>query len=58
MERLAETVHTRAQDGAMSGPRSTLLGAQVEVQKEVILGAYKIDVGEAKKAIKGSVLGV
>ena len=34
------------------------LGVQVEVQKEVILGAYKIDVGEVKKANKGPVLGV
>ena len=53
MGRIAETAHTRAQDGAMSGSRSTFLGVQVEVQKEVILGAYKIDVGEAKKANKG-----
>ena len=56
--RIAETAHTRAQDGAMSGSRSTFLGVQVEVQKEVILGAYKIDAGEAKKAFKGPVLGV
>ena len=56
--RIAETAHTRAQDGAMSGPRSTFLGAEVEVQKEVILGAYEIYVGEAKKANKGPVLGV
>ena len=55
--RIAETAHTRAQDGAMSGSRSTFLGVQVEVQKEVILGAYKIDVGEVKKANKGPVLG-
>ena len=56
--RIAETAHTRAQDGAMSAPRSTFLGGQVEVQKEVILGAYKIDVGEPKQANKGPVLGV
>ena len=41
----------------MSGPWSTFLGAQVEAQNEVILGAYKIDVGEAKKENKGPVLG-
>ena len=51
--RIAETAHTRAQDGAMFGSRSTFLGAQVELQKEVILGPYKIDIGEAKKANKG-----
>ena len=56
--RIAETAHTRAQDGAMSGSRSTCLGVQVEVQKEVILGAYKIDVGEAKKANKTFLSGV
>ena len=56
--RIAETAHTRAQDGAMSGPRGTFLGAQVEAQKAAILGAYKIDVGEAKKANKKPVLGV
>ena len=58
MGRIAEIVHTGAQDGAISGPRSTFLEAQVEVPKGAILGPYKIDVGEAKKAIKGSVLGV
>ena len=42
----------------MSGSRSTFLGAQVEAQKAAILGAYKIDVGEAKKPNKGPVLGV
>ena len=56
--RIAETAHTRAQDGAMFGSRSTFLGAQVELQKEVILGPYKIDVGEAKKANKAFFLGV
>ena len=56
--RIAETAHTRAQDGAMFGSRSTFLGAQVELQKEVILGPYKIDVGEAKKANKGPFWGV
>ena len=58
MDRIAEIAYTGAQDGAISGSRGTFLGAQVEVQKEVILGAYKIDVGEAKKANKGPVLGV
>ena len=56
--RVAEIVHTRAQDEAIYGSRSTSLGAQVEVPKGVILRPYEIDVGEAKKAIKGSVLGV
>ena len=58
MGRIAEIAHTGAQDGAISGSRSTFLGAQVEVPKGVILGPYKIDAGEAKKAIKRSVLGV
>ena len=58
LNQVAETAHTRAQDGAMSGPRSTFLEVQVEVQKEVLSGASKIDVGEAKKANKGPVLGV
>ena len=55
--RIADTAHTRAQDGAMFGPRSTFLGVRVEVQKDVILGAYKIDVGEVKKANRVPVLG-
>ena len=57
MGRIAETAHTRAQDGAMFGPRSTFLGVQVELQEEVILRPYENDVGEAKKANKGSVWG-
>ena len=57
MGRIAEIAHIRAQDGAISGSRGTFLRVQVEAPKGVILGPYKIDVGEAKKAIKGSVLG-
>ena len=57
MDRIAEIAYTGAQEGAISGSRGTFLGAQVEVPKGVILGPYKIDVGEAKKAIKGPVLG-
>ena len=58
MGRIAETAHTRAQDGAMCGPRSTFLGVQVELQEEVILRPYENDVGEAKKANKGPFWGV
>ena len=58
MGRIAEIAHIRRQDGAISGSRSTFLEAQVEVPKGVMLGPYRIDVGEAKKANKGSVLGV
>ena len=53
MGRIAEIAHIRRQDGAISGSRSTFLGAQVEVPKGVILGSCKIDVGEAKKRIRG-----
>ena len=58
MDRIAEIPFTGAQEGAISGSRGTFLGAQVEVPKGVILGPYTIDVGEVKKANKGSVLGV
>ena len=58
MDRSAETAHTRAQDGARSGSRQLFLGVQVDVQKEVMLGPYKSDVGEAKSANKDPILGV
>ena len=50
MDRIAEIAYTGAQEGAISGSRGTFLGAQVEVPKGVILGPYKIYVGEAKKS--------
>ena len=53
MGRIAEIVHIRRQDGAISGSRSTFLRAQVEVPKGVILGPYKIDVGELKRRLRG-----
>ena len=58
MDRIAEIVHTRDQDGAISGSRGIFLGFQVEVPEGVVLGPHKIDVGEVKNANKGSVLGV
>ena len=58
MDRIAETAPTRAQDGARSGSRQWFLGVQVEIQKEVMLGPYKIDVGEAKSANKDPIWGV
>ena len=57
MGRIAETAHTRAQEGAMFGSQTSFFRAQFELQKEVILGPYKFDVGDAQSAIKGSVLG-
>ena len=57
MDMIAETAHTRAQDGARSGSRQLFLGVQVEVQKEVMLGPYKIDLGEAKSVNKDPILG-
>ena len=58
MGRIAETAHTRAQEGAMFGSQTSFFGSQIELQKEVILGPYKFDVGDAQSAIKGVVLGV
>ena len=58
MGRIAETAHTRAQEGAMFGSQTSFFRPQIELQKEVILGPYKFDVGDPKSANKGSVLGV
>ena len=58
MGRIAETAHTRAQEGAMFGSQTSFFRSQIELQKEVILGPYKFDVGDAQSAIKGVVLGV
>ena len=57
MGRIAETAHTRAQEGAMFGSQTSFLGSQIELQKGVILGPYKFDVRDLKSANKGSVLG-
>ena len=57
MGKIAETAHTRAQEGAMFGSQTSFFRAQLELQKEVILGPYKFDVGDAQSAIKGVVLG-
>ena len=56
--RIAETSHTRAQEGAMFGSQTSFFRPQIELQKEVILGPYKFDVGDAQSAIKGVVWGV
>ena len=58
MDRIAGTAHTRAQDGAMLGSQVTFYGVQVEVQKGVMLGPWKLDVGDPKRANRGSILGV
>ena len=58
MGRIAETAHTRAQEGAMFGSQTSFFRPQIELQKEVILGPYKFDVGDVQSAIKGVVLGV
>ena len=58
MGRIAETSHTRAQEGAMFGSQTSFFRPQIELQKEVILGPYKFDVGDAQSAIKGVVSGV
>ena len=57
MGRIAEIAHTRAQEGGMFGSQTSFFRPQVEFQKEVILGPYKFDVGDAQSAIKGVVLG-
>ena len=57
MGRIAETVHTRAQEGAMFGPPTSFFRFQVKFQKGVILGPYKFDVGDLRSANKGSILG-
>ena len=56
MGRIAETAHTRAQEGAMFGSQTSFFGSQIGLQKGVILGPYKFDVGDAQSAIKGVVL--
>ena len=58
MSRIAETAHTRAQEGAMFGSHTPFFRSQIELQKGVILGPYKFDVGDLKSANKGSILGV
>ena len=58
MGRIAETSHTRAQEGAVFGSRTSFFRPQIELQKEVILGPYEFDVRDAQSAIKGVVLGV
>ena len=58
MARIAETGNIGTQDGARSGSRQLFLGVQVEVQKEVMLGPDKIDIGEAKSANKDPFWGV
>ena len=58
MGRIAETAHTRAQEGAMFGSQTSFFRSQIEFQKGVILGPYKFDVGELKSANKGSILGL
>ena len=45
------------QDGARLGSRANFYRVQVEVQKEVMLGPWKLDVGDLKSANKGSILG-
>ena len=57
MGRIAEIAHTRAQEGAMFGSQTSFFRAQIELQKEVILGLYKFDVGDLKSANKGSIFG-
>ena len=57
MGRIAETAHTRAQEGAMFGSQTSFFMPQIELQKEVILGPYEFDVRDAQSAIKGVVLG-
>ena len=58
MGRIAETAHTRAQEGAMFGSRTSFFRSQIELQKWVILGTYKFDVRDLKSANKGSILEV
>ena len=58
MDRIAETPHTRAQDGAMLGFQASFYGVQIEVQKGVMLGPWKLDVGDPKRANRGSIWGV
>ena len=57
MGRIAETSHTRAQEGAMFGSQTSFFRSQIEFQKGVILGPYKFDVGDLKNANKGSIFG-
>ena len=58
MGRIAETAHTRAQEGATFGSQTSFFRSQIELPKGVILGPYKFDVGDPKSTKKGSVLGV
>ena len=57
LNQVAETAHTRAQEGAMFGSQTSFFRSQIELQKGVILGPYKFDVGDLKSANKGSILG-
>ena len=57
IDRIAETAHTRAQDGAILGSQASFYGVQIEVQKGVMLGPWKLDVGDPKRANKGVILG-
>ena len=57
MDRIAEIAHTRAQDGAILGSQANFYGVQIEVQKGVMLGPWKLDVGDPKRANKGGHFG-
>ena len=57
MDRIAKIAHTRAQDGAILGSQASFYGVQIEVQKGVMLGPWKLDVGDLTRVNKGVDLG-
>ena len=48
MGRIVENVYLGTQDGAMLGSNTSLLGVRFPLEKEIMLGPYKISLSQSR----------